>query len=431
MNTSMREGINLQFARKMFYLLYPWCVWALSSLFLFYKYLLQVSPSIMVPDLMQAFALSGAGIGNLAACYFYAYLLMQLPVGILLDAFDPRRVVALAILICAIGAFMFAHAHAMWVAAIGRLLIGIGGAFSAVGTMKLITVWFPANRFALVAGLMMTVGMLGAVGGQAPLAKLVLQHGWRDAILFTAYVGIIFSLVFYVLIRTPEFNLSRVGEGIQEFMQGIRAIFNNRQSWIISLYSGLAFAPISAFAGLWGIPYLIGKMSLSRELMAGFVSLVFIGFAIGAPLSGWLSDTIGKRKPIMFVGTSLTFLILMGILLIPSIAPWVLATLLFLFGFFCSFFFVSFATMRENHQPRFSGTAIGFINMFNALFGALSEPLIGGLLDLSWDGKMEQGVRIFSQVDYQLALSILPIGLIIALGLLYWVDETHCVQQGE
>jgi len=127
--------------------IYPWLVWGLSSSFLFYRYLLQVSPSVMVHDLMRDFSLSGVQLGNIASFYFYAYVLMQLPVGLLLDRFSPRRMVASSIAVCALGALLFSVAPDLRVAGLGRLLIGIGGAFSAVGTMKLITLWFPPQRF--------------------------------------------------------------------------------------------------------------------------------------------------------------------------------------------------------------------------------------------------------------------------------------------
>jgi len=158
------------------------------------------------------------------------------------------------------------------------------------------------------------------------------------------------------------------------------------------------------------------------------VSLIFIGFAIGSPLSGWFSDYIGKRKPIMAYGTSLALLSLSAVLYLPQLSLWLLAILLWLFGFFASFFFVSFATIREINHPNTSGTAIGFINMFNAIGGAFSEPLVGKLLDLGWNHKILFGVRVFSLADYHMALLTLPLCLITAMVLLIFIRETNCRQ---
>src|SRR3989344_3896364 len=111
---------------------YPWIVWSLGALFFFYKYLLQVSPSVMSKELMQTFSLTGAGLGNLAACFFYAYLFMQIPVGLLLDRYGPRLIMTFSILVCSIGVFIFAHANSIFIASISRAMMGFGAAFAAV-----------------------------------------------------------------------------------------------------------------------------------------------------------------------------------------------------------------------------------------------------------------------------------------------------------
>ncbi len=415
-SSSLRESI------------YPWLVFALSSSFLFYKYLLQVSPTVMSLELMHTFSLTGESLGNLAAFYFYAYLTMQLPVGLLLDHFSPKRLVAAAIAVCALGALLFAKAESLGIADLGRLLIGIGGAFSAVGTMKLITIWFPPKRFAFVSGLMMTVGMLGAVGGEAPVAHMVTALGWRHTMLYCAIVGFILAVCFWIFVfdKKSSKEAASVKTRKNAFFYDLKQIIKNPQSWLISLYSGLAFAPISAFAGLWGVPYMMQAYQMSKAEIAGLVSLTFIGFAIGSPLAGWFSDRIKRRKPIMIFGTLLGLAFLSIVVYASHLSKTELALLLFLFGFFTSFFFVSFALMREINSPKASGTAIAFINMFNAIFGALSEPLIGKLLDLGWHHKMLEGARIFSVRDYQHALVALPICMIIALFLQLFIRETFC-----
>jgi MFS family permease len=405
----------------------PWLVWTLSSTFLFYKYVLQVSPTVIVPELMHAFSLSGASVGNLAAFYFYAYLSMQLPVGILLDTFNPKRLVAWAVAVCALGALLFSQAHNFTTAAIGRLLIGFGGAFSAVGTMKLITLWFEPKRFALLSGLMMTVGMLGAVGGEAPLAWLIEHHGWRTTLSMLAVAGFVLAIVIAITVPTKQTQHARLSrQTIHNFMLSCLTILRNRRAWLLALYSGLAFAPVSVFAGFWGIPFLETFYGLSRPTTSALVSLVFVGFAAGAPLAGWLSDYLERRKPIMVVGSTLAAALLLVIIYVPHISLVNLGILLFAFGFLASFFFVSFAMMREINKPQYSGTAIGFINMFNAIFGALAEPAIGKLLDLEWQHLFVNNVRVFSVPNYQHAISILPAGMLVGLVLLFFVPETHC-----
>lgn len=420
---------NILFKKYTITKLYPWVCWFIASCFIFYKYLLQISPSIMVSELMGAFNLTGESMGDLAACYFYSYLIMQLPVGILLDRFNPRYLITVAIIICAGGALLFSQSVNLSMAQLGRILIGIGGAFSAVGTMKIISIWFPTKRFALVSGLMMAMAMLGAVGGDAPLSFLVGALGWRHTMVICSIAGLLLAFIFCLFIRDKQDTyIKHKPFDFCQFRQGIYSIIKNKQAWLISIYSGLAFAPVSAFAGLWGIPFILQKYGIDRSVAAALVSISFVGFAIGSPLAGWLSDRINRRKPIMIVGTFISLISLSLIIYCSQLPIIILMLLFFAFGFFSGFFFVSFAMIREIHNHELSGTSIGFINMFDALLGALSEPLIGKFLDLGWTHQMHSGARMFSVTDYQHALSILPIALCIALIIQVYIKETSCHQ---
>ena len=417
-----------QHSKQMAFL--PWMIWALGSGFVFYKYVLEVSPSIMAHELMRDFSLSGTALGNLAACYFYAYLVMQLPVGILLDRLGPRRLITAAIVVCAGASLLFSEASSIWHADLARIFVGMGGAFSAVGTMKLLSIWFEPKRFALLAGLMMTAAMLGAVFGQAPLSLAVDYFGWRETTYWVAIAGFVLAGLFWFAAKDHTIDQNNVGtQQKQKILTSLKAVASKKQSWLIAIYSGLAFAPISAFAGLWGIPYLMEVYHHSRPIIASLVSLTFIGFAIGSPLSGWYSNKIEKRKSIMMIGTILSLLSLLVVLYMPGLSLWLLGCVLFIMGFFISFFFVSFAVIREINLLVYAGTSIGFINMFNALCGALSEPLIGKILDISWNGTMRDGARYFSVSNYQHALIALPIGLLIAIITLCFVKESNATQE--
>ncbi len=409
---------------------YPWIIFLLSSSFFFYKYLLQVSPSVMTQELMHTFNLSGLQLGNLAAFYFYTYLLMQLPAGLLIDRFSPKRLMTLAITVCALGVLLFAEAKYLGMAEFGRLLIGLGGAAAVIGTTKFISLWFPAKQFALISGLMMTLGMLGAVCAQAPLSLLMNHFGWRGSALILAIIGFCIAVLFLFIARdkTIADEPQQQPHETHRVLQGLWQIMKNRHSWSISIYSGLAFAPISAFGGLWGVPYLMEVYHLDKTVIASLTSLIFIGFAIGSPIAGWLSDYIQRRKVIMASGTILSLVAILLVLYVP-LTTVLLGIMLFAMGFFTGFFFVSFAHMREMNNPLLSATSIGFINMFNAMCGAFSEPLIGKLLDMGWTHLTRNGIRIFSLHDYHIALLTLPLCLIVSLVALLITKETHCQQQ--
>ena len=412
-------------------LFYAWVVWTVAALFYFYKFVIEVSPSIMTKDLLSAFHLSGAQLGSLAASYFYAYLLMQIPVGLLVDRFGPRKVVTVAIFFCALGTFIFATSPNLLVASIGRFIVGLGAAFAAINSLKLTSNWFPPHRFAFMAGLLMTIGMLGAVGGQAPLSYYISHAGsWRTAMTHISWVGALLALLFWLIVRdypkhikeeTFQFNG-------QIFWRGCKKILSNPQNWLLSIFSGLLFTPVMAFGELWGVTFIKDVYQMEKQAAAFAVSAMFIGFGISAPLFGLLSDYIGKRKPIMFFGTVASFLTVCFILYVPFHHEALAYLLLFLLGSFVTTFMLSFTMIREVNVILVVATAIGFMNTFNAIMGAISDPLIGALLDARWEGVMNDGARVFSISAYRFALSTLPIYLLIGFILLFFIKETYCKQ---
>ena len=262
-----------------------WTIWFLSALFMFYKYAIEVSPSVMTSHLMSEFKIDGAQLGNLAAFYFYAYLLMQIPAGLLIDRFGPRKITTFAITICAVGMLIFASSDILILAQFGRFLTGLGAAFAAINCLKLTANWFPEKRFALMAGLMMSLGMLGAVGGQGPLFAFITSIGWREALFFIGLFGIGLAALFWFVVRDRSkhhFLQVPLAPKGSDLWESCKSVFKSKQSWLLSVYSGLAFAPITLFGGLWGVPFISEAFELDKIHAANVVSLLFIGFAIGA-----------------------------------------------------------------------------------------------------------------------------------------------------
>lgn len=406
-----------------------WVIWLLSALFMFYKYALEVSPSVMTGTLMSTFQISGAQLGVLAATYFYAYLLLQIPAGFLIDRFGPRKMTTIAIAVCAAGNLLFSTANTLFVAEIGRFFIGAGAAFAAVNCLKLTANWFPFRQFAFMAGLMMTIAMLGAVGGQAPLASFIEVATWRSAMRYIAFAGFILALLFWLIVRdkAPNHNQEKMLNSARvSLWTGLKQILVSSQSWWLSIYSGFAFAPVMVFGGLWGVAFLKEAYQLTETLAAQQVSLIFIGFAVGAPIFGYLSDRVGRRKGVMFWGTLFSLLTISAVIYVPGWSVTLISTLLFLFGFFISSFLLCFTMIREVSAPLLAATAIGFMNAFDALFGAVSDPLTGKILDSQWSGETLAGARIFSVAAYKLAFVTLPFFLIVALISLWKIKETYC-----
>ena len=411
---------------------FAWIVWFLGALFYCYEFFLQVSPSVMVNELMRDFSISALVLSNLVALYFYAYAVMQIPVGVLLDRFGVRRLLTIASLLCAAGCLLFGSAHAVWVAGVGRFLIGLGSAFAAVSCLHISATWFPHRYFAALVGVMVSIGMLGAVAGEGPMALMVETFHWRPSMLLLGGIGVVLALLIGVIVRdkTIENESGAQCAKLQsQFWSGIAHVLKNKQAWVIAVCGGLMFAPTPVLSSLWGVPFLVKVYHISRPMAATLVSLLFIGWIVGAPFFGWFSDRIKKRRPPLFISSLGTFTVLMLIVHCPHYFNTVsMGLLLFLFGIFSSAFLLAFSLMRENNPPEINATSLGFMNMLNTVGAAIAEPLVGWILDKIHPMTSVPGhaAATYALADYQFALNLLPSFTLFAFFLLFWVEETGC-----
>ncbi len=393
--------------------LLPLLGWLVGSLFFFYAWILRVSPSVMVEEFMRDFAVGGAIVGNLSALYFYGYAGMQIPVGLLLDRFGPRRLMTVASGLVAVACLSFAWSQGLVGASVARFLIGAGCAFSLVGAMAVAGQWFPRERFALLAGLAMMFGMAGGVFGQAPLRVAVDATDWRTTMTAVGVIGFGLMLAAWVFVRDRR----RGSGGVGAVFEGLRRVAANRETWLNAVAGLGSTGPLLAFAGLWGVPYLQAVHDIDRVTAGTVTSVTFIGWGVGAPLIGWLSDRIGNRRGPLIAGLILSVLSLVAILYLPGIPLWGVGVLCFGIGFGGSVQIVCFALVREHNPPQFSGTAIGMVNALvtGAGAGALFQPTIGWLLDLGWDGSLVDGARVYTVGAYNLAFGVLVAGCMVGI----------------
>lgn len=401
----------------------------LATLFLLYEFILQVSPSVITRELMQNLKLTEVGLGAMTAFYYYAYTPMQLPAGLLLDRFGPRKMLTLATLACAFGALCFGVASELWLAAIGRLMMGIGSAFAFIGTLVLVARWFPPHYFAISAGVVQLSASLGAIVGQVALSKLIHSWGWRDTILGLGLFGIgLTGLLAWVIRDSPVLLKGRSKSTISFKQEGKRlwTVLANRQTWWIGLYSLLVWAPITAFAALWGIPFLIKAYALNTVAASNACAMIWLGVGVGSPLLGWWSDAIARRILPLTLSALLGAFSLFLVLYYPLSYFWLYVSL-FILGLGSSGQALAFGLIKDNHQKSVVGAAIGFNNMAVVASGAVFQPLIGFLLAWNWDGLLVSSSSGYSLDLYKQALVVLPLCyLAAALGSHFCLRESYC-----
>lgn len=408
----------------------PWAAFLLGCLFFCYGFFQRVSPSVMVEDLMRDFAVGAAILGNLSAFYFYAYAPIQIPVGLMLDRYGPRRLLAGAAALCGAGSLIFAFAHDVNLAYLGRFLVGAGAAFTWVGAVTLVTLYFPLNRFAFLVGVTQFFGMTGGVFGQAPLAAAVAQFGWRATLAVAAIAGVILGALIYLIVRDRPRPSGTGAAPRVSMIAALRHVASNPQTWVAACLGGALVGPVLAFGGLWGVPYLMQVYGIERTAAAGATSLFFVGFGLGAPILGWLSDHIQRRRTLLIMATSISLTTLLLLLLIPGLPLSVVSALFGFHGVGAGAMVLSLATAREHNRPDMTGAVYGLVNTAVVGGGALLQPLIGLLLDLQWDGQMAAGARVYAVDAYRWALAVLPMVSLIGLIAALLTRETHCRQVG-
>ena len=409
--------------------LIPWLICGIGALFYGYEYILRIAPSIMSSELMHDFRLSASRYGSVIALYYFAYSPMQLVVGVLIDRYGPRRLLVAACALCVIGAFIFGSAQSVWMLGFGRLLIGLGSAFAFVGALKIATIWLPPNRFAFASGLITTLGTLAAMGGDIFIAPLVEWHGWRMTTFDLAILGVFLIVIMFVFvqdrIKTSHHTFYVADPEFKDVLKGLWFAIKSPYIWMAGAIGCLMYLGLSTFAELWGISYLIQAHHISYNQSATAISLMFLGWSIGGPIIGFLSDKFQQRRMPLMVGSMIGLFIMLIVLYVPNLSLFSVESALFSLGFVISAQIIVFAISREVSPEKISGTAIAFTNMLIMLGGLVFQPVIGWLLDLHWHGTILQGVPIYSIHDYQIALSILPIGLIISFILGFFLRETR------
>ena len=417
------------------YMLAAWLICGLGAVFYSYEYFLRISPSVMEHALRKHFDLSATGFGLLAAFYYYAYVPMQLPVGVLMDRFGPRRLLTAACLICVVGTFMFADTVLFGVAAAGRFMVGFGSAFAFVGVLKLATIWLPEDKLGLVAGMATALGTIGAMIGDNLLGSMVSNMGWQPTVNFTAIFGIGLMFVLWFGLRDQKRHQQYNGtiHSFKRSMIDLGLIVRNKQMWINGMYGCLVYLPTTVFAELWGIPYLQHAHGLTHADANLCNSVLFLGFTIGAPSMGFISDKLKRRKLPMQIGAAGAGVVMMIILYVPGLTVTSLNVLMFLLGLLYSVQSIVFAVGREVSPKEAAGTAIAMTNMIVMIGAMFLQPLVGRLLDWSLVARENSLVNIpvdkmqqlYTAHDYQFALSIIPLGILIAVILTFFIRETH------
>jgi MFS family permease len=373
------------------------------------------------------FGINEAGFGILTASFYIPYIFMQIPVGLTVDRISIRGLLTVMSLITAFGCCVFGLADGLLMGSIGRMLIGFSAAFAFVCSLRLATSWFPPTMLGLLAGLTQSLGMLGAAAGEAPVSFLVSNVGWRHSMLIIAFLFIALAGLLYQFVQdTPSGHRNEVKPVNRiSIADSLKIILSCRQTWLNALYAGFLFGPTAVIGEAIGPAYLQFGRGLGAHAAAFATGLIFIGWGISGPLSGWLSDKMGRRKPIMILSAAFGIVFTSLFVFSPNLSQNYAYLLFFVFGLTNTGVAIAYAVSTEIHDRNVIGTSIAFTNMISIFIGALMQPLVGRLVDMA-SGPRSYNVETLLLSDFQAGLKLLPVCSLIALILAFTIKETYC-----
>ena len=398
-------------------------IFFLAATFYLYEFVLQVAPSVMAAPMMRTFHVTAEGFGIISAFYFYAYAPMQLPAGLLFDRYGPRKLMTAALVLCSIGSFFFASTDSVITASLGRLLIGTGSAFSFIGVLVLLSRWFPAQHFAILAGIAQAMSSAGAMFGEVPLAALINAIGWRQASFILAAIGLFLAILLWFFIRDypHQPTQSMPTHRFRDEWQRLTEVCRRAYTWQTGAYACAIWTPIAVFAVLWGVPYLQEKYQISVIAASGMCSMIWLGIGIGSPLLGWLSDRCESRRLALGVSAVFGLIATLMLLYVPGVSIGWMNAVLFMLGMGAGGQTVSFAVVKDNNPAHLVGTAAGFNNLSVLVGGAFFQPLVGVILHHSSIAHVVNGVSTYAVSGYQTALLVMPCSYLLSLLLVIFV----------
>jgi MFS family permease len=391
--------------------------WLIAAVYYFYQYMLRSAPAVMMPQLSEAFGMSAMGVASMVGLFYYGYSPFSLVAGVAMDQLGPRRVIPVGAALVGIGALMFASGST-GLASAGRLLQGAGGVFALIGAAYIATTNFPASRAATLIGATQMFGMAGGSAGQFMVGPLIASGApWSSFWAAMGVAGLVIAVALFVLLPPRTEAVARAG-WFRDAIGALRTVFGNPQSILCGMIAGLLFIPTTIFDMVWGVRYLQEGIGLDYASSVLRSATVPFGWIIGCPLLGFLSDRMGRRKPVIFGGGLVLLGCLVWILYGPRdlLPPYVLGLVT---GIASGAAMLPYTVIKEANPAGMSGTATGVVNFLNFTFSALLGPVFAAGLR-----RAAEGAERMQLADYQSAFTPMIWGVALAMVLTLLLRET-------
>jgi MFS family permease len=390
--------------------------WVVASTVYFYQYALRSSPSVMMPELSNAFGLSALGVATIVGFFYYGYAPFSIVAGVVFDRMSLRIPLTISALVIGIGAALFASGNP-GLASVGRFLQGAAGVFATVGALYIASHYFSPSRTATMTGATQMFGMAGGSAGQFAVGPLIAGGlVWSSFWLGMGVVAVVLAVLLFLFVPRAQKKQQR-DDWLMSAFHALKVVFSNPQSILCGLISGLLFIPTTIFDMVWGVRYLQEAHGMEYGSAVMHSATVPLGWIIGCPLLGFISDRIGRRRPVIISGAFVLMVCLAWILFGPKdvLPPYTLGLVA---GIASGSAMVPYTVIKEVNPPEFGGTATGVINFLNFSFSALLGPVFG------WTLQSVSGGATAELEHYQIAFVPLLYGVALVLILALFLKET-------
>ena len=404
-------------------------MWGVPAFLFLFAFFHRVAPGVFAKELMQAFGVTGAGVGLLSATYFYSYAGLMIPAGVLLDRLGVRRVVGAGGLVMGAGTLVMAFASSSPPLFAGRFLVGAGAAVMFVGALKIAAAWFPPSYFATLSAATATTGVLGGLVATAPLAWLATGFGWRGALVVVGVVTLGGAVLCLLVVRDqpPERVASPIpAPGWPAVLAGLGRVLANRDTWPPFVAFFFLYSAINNLF-FWVVPCLRDVYGLGMAEAALYSTATSVALLAAGPLTGFLSDRVLRRRRLPFaVLTAAQFSVwVVFVLTLGRLPLWGLYALFFVMGLVGAAFVLTWPLGREVNPPELAGIAVAVVNLGGFVGAALTQGPLGALLDTRWTGEMLGGARTYPVEAYRLSFTVSAILILCASLTSLFFRETH------
>jgi MFS family permease len=382
-------------------------VFGTAALFVFFQMVLQTFPSVMREGLVVDLSLNEAGFGGLSSSFYYPYILLQVPAGILVSRFGARAVLITGAAICTVASFLFSTSQTADYAELTRILMGLGAAPTVVCAMTLAAQWFSARLFPLLAALTEMAGMTGAAVGQEVLGFVVERSGWRTGMLVCAATSAVLLVLIALFVRDRD--AGGAGDRWPKAAE-IRQLLASPPILSASVAGGLVGSAGMSFGMLWGVSYFQAHHQLSLTAASLCASFYFWGCLPGMLGAAWLCSRYRNAAQLLALGAAGTTVTLALILFVVHGAA-AQSAAMFVLGVFNSSYALSFTMVKDAAPQHLSGVAMGLTNMTIMGIGAmLFQPMIGILAHARGQEVPDAGTLSVIIVAQVLAVAVLAFG---------------------